>query len=226
MGVSKFSSIRLAAAAALIAGAASAQDAAAERSWFQPAQFEKVCGGDCYGTLYAGQFVESNMSEIFFYGEPVAPWAYRMREDYIVSASLSRRVMTLWDVIDIELEAGLDLRFGEERANEVWGAVYARWTRFPWNGWVRTTFAVNTGLSYADNVTDRERRRSETPKGSRLLHYLAPELTFAAPDWEETQVVLRFHHRSGGRNIWGDTDLFKNVSGGAQYWALGLRQRF
>jgi len=59
-----------------------------------------------------------------------------------------------------------------------------------------------------------------------LLHYLAPEITVADPAWESTDLFVRFHHRSGGSQIWGDSLLFNDVSGAAQYWVLGIRRRF
>ncbi len=201
-------------------------DGHAPTSWLTFSQTDSLCGGECAVTLSAGKFVESNMNEIFMYGEPVYPWEYEFAEDYIVSLAGSRRVATLFDVIDLEAEVGVAQRFGLESTVEVWVAGYARWTAFPWNDHVRTSIAINTGLSYASDVTALERKRGDTVKGSELLHYLAPEITFAHPDWKRSEVVVRFHHRSGGEMLWGDSWLFDGVSGGAQYWTLGLRQRF
>ena len=48
----------------------------------------------------------------------------------------------------------------------------------------------------------------------------------APPSWTRTDLVLRFHHRSGGGQIWGDGALFNGVSEGAQYLKLGIRQHF
>ncbi|MFO7855365.1 MAG: hypothetical protein R6V44_09125 [Paracoccaceae bacterium] len=202
--------------------------AAAEgRPWIEWAQFDEPCGGDCAGSVFFGQWINSAMSQMFLYGDdPVAPWDWEWREDYVLGGALSRRVATLWDVIDLEGEVGTALRFGEETIGEFWIAGYARWTAFPWNDHVRTSFAINTGLSYATGVSEQERIRSKTPSGSRLLHYLAPEITVADPDWERTDLFVRFHHRSGGAQIWGDSLLFNNVSGAAQYWVLGIRRRF
>lgn len=195
-------------------------------SWAKFSQFDTWCDGECMGSVYAGKFVTSNMSEIFGWETFVPPWDYTYEDDYIISASFGRRFATLFDVIDLEAETGAAVRFGLETAGEFWIAAYARWTAFPWNNHIRTSFAINTGLNLATNVTDLEQRRGGTPSGSHILHYLAPELTFAHPDWKQSEVVLRFHHRSGGHNIWGDTGIFKDVSGGAQYWVLGFRQRF
>lgn len=201
-------------------------DGYAATSWLTFSQFDEPCAGECAVTLSAGKFVESNMSEIFMYGDPVYPWEYEFASDYIITLAGSRRVATLFDVIDLEAEIGVGQRFGLESTLEVWVAGYARWTAFPWNDHVRTSIAINTGLNWASDVTALERRRGDTTNGNNLLHYLAPEFTLADPDWKRSEVVVRFHHRSGGRIMWGDSWLFNGVSGAAQYWTVGLRQRF
>ena len=201
-------------------------DGYALTSWARFSQFDEPCAGECAVTLSFGKFIESNMSQIFMYGNPVYPWEYEWAEDYIITLAGSRRVATLFDALDLEVEAGAGLRWGLETEGEFWIAGYARWTEFPWNDHIRTTFAINTGLNWATDVSDLEQKRGDTRYGSQLLHYLAPELTFADPDWKRSEVVVRFHHRSGGHLLWGDSWLFHDVSGGAQYWTIGLRQRF
>ena len=224
---------RIAGAAALAlgllagAGAARAEEASGP-GWFEWADFGEVCGGECAAGVFAGQWIDTAMSEMFLYGsnDPVPPWDWEWREDYILGFQVSRRVARVFDRIDVEAEAGAAIRGGEGRSDEVWIAAYVRWTEFPWNETVRTSFAINTGLNYASTVTPVARARSKTDAGSRLLHYLAPEITFAPASWAETDLFLRFHHRSGGAQIWGDSALFNNVSGEAQYWVLGIRTSF
>ncbi len=99
-------------------------------------------------------------------------------------------------------------------ATEVWGALYFRWHAFPWNDVVRTTAVISTGLNYASRIEERERRRDAWGHGgAHLLHYLAPELTFALPERQDWELVFRYHHRSGGGAIFGDTLLFNGVTG-------------
>jgi hypothetical protein len=52
------------------------------------------------------------------------------------------------------------------------------------------------------------------------MHYLAPEITLAAPSRPDLELVFRFHHRSG---VWG---IVSDAWGGAQYASVGLRLRF
>lgn len=210
------------------AAAAEAGFAPPELSWFEWAPFDETCGGECAAGVFAGKWIDSAMSEMFAYGSDglLPPWEWAWREDYVLGVQVSRRVARVFDLIDLEGEVGAAIRGGEGRANEVWIAGYARWTEFPWNHAVRTSFAINTGLNYADRVTPVALARSKTPGGSRLLHYLAPEITVAPAWWETTDLFVRFHHRSGGAQIWGDSALFNNVSGEAQYWTLGIRTAF
>ncbi|MEM9049517.1 MAG: hypothetical protein AAGC92_12450 [Pseudomonadota bacterium] len=186
------------------------------------------CRGDCRVTVFAGQFLDSTMSDVFlpFDSDYTPPWDLRFREDYMLSLALSRRIATVGGRFDIEIEGGLGQRFGEATVTEGWVALYGRWTAFPWNDVVRTSIAVSTGLNYATAIPDAVLQRSAFGTGNRLLHYFSPEFTLADPAWDSTDLVLRLHHRSGGGKIWGDVGPFGGVAEGAQYLKLGLRHRF
>ena len=58
---------------------------------------------------------------------------------------------------DIEAEVGAAKRFGNQQEGEFWGAMYVRYTAFPWNKYLYTTFALSTGLSYATGISDFEK---------------------------------------------------------------------
>ena len=53
-----------------------------------------------------------------------------------------------------------------------------------------------------------------------LLHYFAPEITFADPDNKDLEFVTRLHHRSGVFR------LFDGVNGGSTFLSIGFRQHF
>jgi hypothetical protein len=127
----------------------------------------------------------------------------------------------LLNVIEIEPEFGIGKRFGNVRAVEIWGALYFRWTYFPWNDYLKTTIGVNTGLNYATDI-EAEERQGSVPghKGSHILHNFSPEMTFAPPTIPSFEVLLNYHHRSG---MYG---LINGVYGGTQFATLGLRYRF
>lgn len=119
----------------------------------------------------------------------------------------------------IEGEVGTSRRFGNEELSEIWVAAYLRYDNFPWNNFVYTTIAVNTGVSYLseDSAFEQERDGSE---GSQILHYMGPEISIAAPDNKNAELFVRWHHRSG---VFG---LFDDVHAGSTFLTGGIRFRF
>lgn len=199
------------------------------------------CSGQCSWTLMAGKQVTTGISEIFgvadftqgewgfFKPIPISEWEWA--ESYFVGGAMSRRLLTLGhhrfgEVISIEGELGAGKRMGIQTEVEVWGAFYARWHLFPWTKWVKTSVGVSTGLSYTSGISEWERNRSGNDEGSRLLHYLSPELTLAFPDTPDQELVFRFSHRSGGSDMFGPNSIFNNTGGGAQYMLVGMRYKF
>lgn len=185
--------------------------------WRDPSQ---PCNGDCAIMIFAGRAVDTNVQDIFF--KEIGPWNWHYDDGGIVGATASRRIATLFQILDIEAEVGAAKRFGDMDEGEVWGAMYVRFTDFPWNNFLYTTLALSTGLNYATGISDFEKRASELnpPGGTHVMHYFSPELTFALPNHKDRQLVLRLHHRSGAYGI---------VSGafsGASYLTVGLRAWF
>lgn len=191
------------------------------------------CAGDCAVLVSIGRFTATDMSHSFSLnsdflpdaGDYVAPWNYEFEDSFLVSGAFSRRVLTVGRWASAELEGGVGQRFGDMHATELWGAVYFRWHAFPWNSVLKTTVAISTGLNYATEIDERELRRDNARRGAKLLHYLSPEVTFALPKVPDWEVVLRYHHRSGGAELFGGS-LFNGVGGGANHAMVGLRHRF
>lgn len=203
----------------MLCWAASAQ--AAEPSfawhWKKPLQ---PCGGDCAVMVFAGKSVESNVQSIFF--DAIPPWSWEYDGSGIIGGTVSRRIATAFGVFDFELEGGVAKRFGNQDEGEVWGALYGRFTAFPWKKYLFTTFAVSSGLNYATGISEFEKvhGKLDPPGGTHVMHYFSPEFTFALPDKRNLQLVLRLHHRSGAYGI---------VSGafsGASYLSVGIRYWF
>jgi hypothetical protein len=179
---------------------------------------DQPCLGDCAIVVYAGRQVQTDLEDIIF--KPVAPWSWEMGNSGIVATAISRRLATLFGVIDLEPELGVAKRFGNTSEAELWGALYFRFTAFPWNDIVFTTVALSTGVNYATGISDWERAISRpSSKGSQVLHYFSPEITFASPAYRSLELVFRMHHRSG---VYG---LFSEASG-SQYITAGFRWRF
>lgn len=202
--------------AAVLAGPAAASDSV-DWKWRKPLQ---PCNGDCRFTVFGGAAIGTNVQDIFFKG--IGPTGWRYDPGGIVGATAGRRVATVFDIIDIEAEIGAAKRLGNMDEGEFWGAMYVRYTAFPWNRFVYTTLGLSTGLNYATGVSDFENQVSERnpPQGTRLQHYFAPELTFALPDHKESQLVVRLHHRSGAYGV------VSPAMSGASYITVGIRQWF
>jgi len=158
------------------------------------------------------------------------PWTAHLNDVGVAGASYSYRfgtvnellgefaVGSIGDYFAIEAEAGVAGRFGGESLGEGWVALYLRYDGFPWNAIVYTTFAANLGLSALTEVSEFELSREG--KATEVLHYFAPELTFAGPENRNLEFVLRLHHRSG---IFG---TFDGISTGSTFISTGIRMRF
>jgi len=178
------------------------------------------CDGKCSVMVFGGKFVETGMSDIFLGGD-LWPFGWEYGDSTFLGAAASRTVASLWqERVTIEPEIGFGKRFGAMDEYEAWAAVFLRYNYFPWNDYIYTTVAVSTGLNYASGISEIEKNRAGNGRGDRLLHYLAPEITFALPQDKSKELVFRFHHRSGGYGLVSDSD------GGAQYLTVGLRFRF
>ncbi len=176
------------------------------------------CNDDCAFAVYAGNYVESSMGDVLV-TEPALPWNWEYnREDKIAAFAASRRVVSgFWNHWDVETEGGFAKRFGEQDEWEVWGAFFFRYNGFPWDEHLVTTLAFSTGLNWASAISDVEVDRAKDDEGSQLMHFFSPEVTFALPSNPGTQLLFRFHHRSG---VFG---LVSDAWGGAQYGTVGLR---
>lgn len=179
------------------------------------------CNGDCRIQIFTGDWVEDGQVDVLLL-DPKPPWDWDYFEnENIYGLAFSKRLWTLWNVIHIEPEVGLAYRTGAEEAYEVWGVFYFRFEDFPWKNKLYTSVGISTGFSYASSVTELERRRARgSETGSKFLHYLSPEISFALPKYQQYELVFRMHHRSGGYGTINDT------YGGAQYGTIGLRVSF
>lgn len=179
-----------------------------------------ACDQRCSAMVFGGKFVTTAMSDIFLGGD-LSPFNWHYGDSEFLGFAASRTVASLFDdAVLIQPEFGFGKRFGAMDEWEVWGGVFFRYQNFPWNDYIFTTVAASTGLNYASGISDIEKARSGNGRGARLLHYLAPEITFALPQHKSTELVIRFHHRSGGYGVVSDAD------GGAQYLTMGLRFHF
>ena len=183
--------------------------------------FLGTCHGDCSAAIYGGREVRTELSRILLLIKPTPIWETQWGDSQLVAGTFSRRLATVWGKLNIEPEVGVAKRFGIMNAGEFWAGLTFRWIALPWNDVVKTTLAVTEGVSLATQV-EREERRESVPghKGSVILNFFSPEITFAPPTVTAYEVFFRLHHRSG---IFG---LINTVEGGAQYETVGIRFHF
>ncbi|WP_169561597.1 hypothetical protein [Sneathiella chinensis] len=176
------------------------------------------CRGSCAFSLYVGVGVEDHMEDIFI-NSPSFPTSWDYRDSGLIAATFSKKLVNFYDWAVLEPEVGIAKRFGKEDEYEFWAALYLRWMKFPWNDYVKTTLGLPIGMNYATGIAEIEKDRADGGDTSRWLHFFSPELTFALPEYENEEVFVRFHHRSGGYGLITD-------GGGANYLSLGYRHRF
>lgn len=177
--------------------------------------FEAKAGPHDNGVaLLAGIYSPDVFSDIV-----LSPWDTRTENIYLLSGSYNRRLTTVLDHLDIEVEAGVGRRFGDNNSAEAYAALGLRWREFPWNDFLRTSFAVYPfGPSYVANLAPSE--ISKDGKSANWLNFFSIELTLAAPSKPELEVLFRLHHRSG---VFG---LIDGSTNGADFLSIGARYRF
>jgi hypothetical protein len=218
-------------ASTAMADSSASREPPAESGWidWNGDNFFGLCRGDCALSLYGGKEVTTGMLHIFFLKSPPSPfWKWHWRNDEFVGGAFSRRLVTFWNALSLEPEFGVGQRFGGMHATEFWGAINIRWTNFPWNDYLKTSIGISDGVSIATQMDTRERLLN-TPKivgnrlvfdGSQFLHFFTPEITFALPEYDSYELLVRFQHRSG---IFG---FINGVDAGAQFYTAGLRVHF
>ena len=164
--------------------------------------------------VFAGIYSSDVFSDIV-----TSPWDTKTEDIYLLSVAYSRRLATVFRHLDIEVEAGAGRRFGDNDSFEAYAALALRWTEFPWNRHLRTTFAVYPlGPSCVADLSPSE--VSKDGRSANWLNYFALQLTFAAPSLPHLEGFFRLHHRSGA---FGAINCSTN---GADFLSVGARYRF
>jgi hypothetical protein len=161
-------------------------------------------------TFFAAELTKNNFEDFF------APSDIHFRDTYQAGAGYSRRLTTFFDKLDIEAMGQTAVHFGHAHQWEFDAALVARWTYFPWNNFVRTSFGFGVGPSYETQVPPEE--VALHGQSEQWLGFWLAELTVGLPDslWSG---VIRLHHRSTTFGLFGKT-------GGSNWLALGIRRDF
>ena len=149
--------------------------------------------------------------------------------EHIQTAELTKTLATdnflrqaLKPIVDtVQLAGNITLRDGSNQNHPIYEFnpyLLFRWSIFPWNDYLSTSFAIGEGVSYATAIPSLERK--DNPKTKRLLNFLALEASIALPQYPELQLVARVHHRSGAFGLYGAGNTGSNALG------IGIRYLF
>jgi hypothetical protein len=179
------------------------QDGVAQHLWHGP--FIKV---------FRGPHVPKKLSRITI----VDPFTWVQTEERIgVVATGTKVAEYMGGALTFEWEGLYADHWGTQDFHEMGAAMYGRWNRFPWNNYLRTTFAVGAGLTMTDRPAHYE------PRGgikSRWLFQLNFEINIYSPLDPQWALLFRIQHRSGIYT------LINNVRGGSNFLTIGLRRNF
>jgi hypothetical protein len=166
-------------------------------------------------TFYSGWFSSQKTSEIFFHQN------LQLEDSAVIALAGSKEWAQAFDGrMRFEFESGIVRHVGKQHHWEVnIPVIIARWTRFPWNDVLPTTFALGNGLSFTSSLPRHEVERNGEDT-ARTLNYLMGEITIRRPSNPHWHLGLRYHHRSGVRG------LFSGVYDASNIFALAVKYRF
>ena len=125
----------------------------------------------------------------------------------IYSITASRRLGELiWKIgghtFTPQLEVPLTVAFVDENSGSLFPDLNAsfsvRWIDFPWNDYIKTSFAMGLGLSYSTQIYLIDIERHPGEDRSKLKFNWPIQMTFALPAYEKHQLTLFIDHQSGG----------------------------
>lgn len=140
---------------------------------------------------------------------------------YMVALTASK---TIWRAqewpLTLEIDGMIGHQYGVATMQEFAIAPVLRWSGFPWNDTLPTSFRAGPiGYSYTTIVSPLE--RGPTGEGSRHLNFLMLELAFSLPRNSAHEVFMRLHHRC---SIY---DLLNNYgANGEDFLTFGYRRFF
>ena len=167
-------------------------------------------------TFYSGPMTSQTTHKILF------EFNAQFAGSTLLALAVSKKLGSVLDNrLQFELEADLAKYVGPQHNWEFDAPVLvARWTKFPWNDTVRTTFAIGDGISFTSRLPKYEVERRGRDECARTLNYVMSELTFGVKSLPNWDFVLRYHHRSG---MFG---LFDGVHDASTAFAAGIKYKF
>jgi hypothetical protein len=146
------------------------------------------------------------------------PFRWKQTENRIGAVATGTKVSDLLaGALTLEWEGLYADHWGAKDFHEMGTAIYARWNRFSWNRYIRTTFAIGMGPSITTKAAPYE------PKGGRRSLWLMQlnfEINVYSPSKPQWALLFRIQHRSGIYT------LINDVRGGSNFLTIGLRKNF
>jgi hypothetical protein len=163
---------------------------------------------------YAGQYYDTEPAGII-------KGKGNFLNQYIVALTASKMVWRSQKFpLALEIDGMIGHQYGVATLQEFAIAPVLRWSGFPWNEALPTSFRFGPlGYSHTSIISPLE--RGPSGEGSRNLNFLLIELTFSLPQKRENEVFVRLHHRCT------INDLLNNYgANGQDFLALGYRRFF
>jgi hypothetical protein len=165
--------------------------------------------------LYIGELYHAVYVAIYY-----RPWSIDLSPSFLVAANFNYRFYK-WPSLPLQFEGEFNVGRRFDGADQVDISVVPvlRWTDLPWNKHLYTNVRVGAlGISYTTGISAWEIHNSDVGHGSRFLHLLVSEVTFAASETAPGEFFIGVHHRSGAYGV------FEGVYGGSSYVGVGYRR--
>ena len=177
-------------------------------------QAQSQFGHTPFVKVFRGPHVPKKLSEITIR----KPLEWKQTKERIGVVATGTKIRDIFaGALTFEWESLYAQHWGTSEFHELGGAIYARWNRFPWNNYIKTTLAVGMGPS----VTSRA-AHYEPHNGARSMWLLQLnfELNLYSPADPRWALLFRIQHRSGVFN------LINSVRGGSNFLTIGIRRNF
>ena len=177
-------------------------------------QAQSQFGHTPFVKVFRGPHVPKKLSEITIR----KPLEWKQTKERIGVVATGTKIRDIFaGALTFEWESLYAKHWGTSEFHELGGAIYARWNRFPWNNYIKTTLAVGMGPSITSQAAPYE---PHDGKRSKWLLQLNFELNLYSPADPRWALLFRIQHRSGVFN------LINSVRGGSNFLTIGIRRNF
>lgn len=163
-------------------------------------------------SLFTGKYTASGLPDEILMNRPI-----EFEDAWITVVNYGRHLSPPTAARRWEAELQFGVHRGVQDHFEVNSALIHRWSDWPWDGLIDTSFAIGAGLSWAGEVPALEAQGKPGTDATRTLLYLVLEFEAMPGHTRRWSVYGRIHHRSG---VFG---TFNGVHGGSDHVGIGVR---